>query len=71
MSGNTLLTRKEAAIYLATIDCPVAPSTLQSMAAQGKGPRYIRHLQRIVRYRVDDLKVWAAKVRSEGGEGVD
>mgnify|MGYP006935485314 CR=1 FL=1 len=58
------LSRKEAAIYLHSIGCPVHYTTLAHKAAgnnRGSGPPFTRVGWRSVRYRVSDLRAWAEK----------
>lgn len=54
--GSPFLSTEQAAFYLG-----VCPRTLQSLRADGGGPRFRRHC-RFVRYHIDDLNAW-----SEGG----
>lgn len=54
--------RKEAALYLASIGCPVPLRTLEKWAMNnnaGKGPPFTRIKSKIVRYRRADLDAWA------------
>ena len=56
------LSRKEAAIYLTSIGCRIAPKTLQNLSAnnnQAKGPAFVRNGWRMVQYRREDLEAWA------------
>ena len=56
--------RKEAAAFLASIGCPIAPSTLAHMASNnnaGRGPSFTRIRWRMVSYEEQDLRAWAAK----------
>lgn len=58
------LSRKEAAIFLNKIGCPVSPQTLATMAANnnaGAGPPYTRYRWKNVRYLKADLIAWANK----------
>lgn len=64
MADDDYLTRKAAAAYLAKLGCPVAPKTLENLAANdnaGRGPSFTRAMTRIVRYRRADLDAWAAR----------
>ncbi len=55
-----LLTEKEAAEW-----ARMAPRTLQLWRQRGEGPRFVRISARCIRYRLEDLKAWAAeRVRS-------
>ena len=72
MSANTetadLISRKEAARYLARIGCPLAPQTLANMASNNNkldGPPYIRNGWKSVLYRKCELDAWAAARRKE------
>jgi hypothetical protein len=56
---DKVLNRKEAAAHLLKMGFPVAPRTLASLAARGKGPPYIRFLHRITLYEVAELEAWA------------
>lgn len=55
------LSRKEAAQYLESINCPVSPQTLANLAANGnaRGPKFYKIMERRVRYKVEDLASWA------------
>ena len=56
------MTRKEAAVFLTKLGCPVSPGTLRNMARknnQGHGPAFHRSGWRTVRYKTSDLRVWA------------
>lgn len=57
------LSRKEAAAFLTSINCPVTPQTLAMYAANDgrRGPPYMKILDRAVRYKEQDLRDWAAK----------
>jgi hypothetical protein len=68
-AAETYLTRKEASTYLGRLGCPLSPRTLQRLGGQGTGPRFVRHLQRVIRYPVSALDRWAEKNRREGGDG--
>lgn len=57
------LSRKEAAIYLTSIGCRIAPKTLENLAANnnaGKGPAFTRNGWKMVQYKRGDLDLWAA-----------
>ncbi len=59
------LNRKEAAIYLAKIGCPVSGRTLDTLAQnnnEGGGPSFVRIRKKFVRYNRSDLEAWAKKV---------
>lgn len=67
------LTRKAASEYLHSIGCPIASSTLAKLACREgvlKGPPYIKIGWRIVRYRKEDLQIWAIKVTQNVGSRV-
>ena len=56
------LNRKEAAIHLANIGCPISVRTLEKWASHnnaGKGPPFMRIRWKIVRYSRADLEAWA------------
>ena len=58
------LTRKQAALYLRQLGCPLSPQTLANMAKHensGQGPPFTRIGVQIVRYNKDDLAAWAAR----------
>jgi len=58
------LTRKEAALYLTSIGCPVAYHTLANMARGDNafgGPAFHRVGWHTVRYKREDLEKWADK----------
>ena len=59
--SDDMLTRKEAAAYLATLGYRVSPDHLCNMASRnnaGNGPRFRRIGERVIRYRRGDLKAW-------------
>ena len=61
-SPDDWLSRKEAAIYLGKIGCPVSVRMLEKRAANnnaGRGPAFTRIGWRVVRYRRGDLDSWA------------
>ena len=66
VTGQVLLTRKQAAIQLG-----IQPQTLAAWSCQGTGPPYIKH-GRFVRYRVHDLEKWLESqlVQPNGAGGV-
>ncbi len=56
------MTRKEAAAYLSSVGCPVAPKSLANMACserENKGPAYAVLGWRTVRYDRAELDRWA------------
>lgn len=56
------LDRKEAALFLTKIGCPVSAKRLANMASNnnaGKGPAYTRIGWAQVRYEERDLRTWA------------
>lgn len=56
------LNRKEAADYLTSIGCPMAPQTLANMASNnnaGKGPPYTKVSWKKIHYLQSDLDAWA------------
>jgi hypothetical protein len=56
------LSRKEAALYLDRIGCPMTARNLEKKAANnnaGKGPPFSRVGWKAVRYKRIDLDVWA------------
>lgn len=58
------LTRKEAAAYLASIGCPLAPKTLANLAANnnaGNGPPFIHRGRGERHYPVSGLREWAQR----------
>jgi len=55
---NRLLTRAEAAQFLAQRGYPVAMRTLATMVSRGGGPLYRRFGGRAL-YRAEDLLAWA------------
>lgn len=58
------LTRKEAARYLTSLGYSLSPDYLSNLAAHSNakgGPPYRRYGWKTVRYRKDDLKIWAEK----------
>ena len=62
------LSRKEAAIYLDQIGCPLTAKTLANMASNnnaGNGPSFTRNGWKTVLYKRDDLDAWAKKRRTE------
>jgi hypothetical protein len=62
--NDEFLTRKQAALYLHKIGCPIGEGALGNMAANnnaGAGPSFTRVGWRHVRYTKADLDVWAAK----------
>jgi hypothetical protein len=56
-----MLSRKEAARYLAKHNCKISPTTLLNMAthenAKGKGPPYFKDGRRVF-YSTEDLDAW-------------
>ena len=61
-SSDDWLSRKEAAIYLNKIGCPVSVRMLEKRAFNnnaGRGPAFTRVGGRVVRYRRGDLDAWA------------
>ena len=64
VAENDWLTRKQAALYLRQLGCPLSPQTLANMAKHensGQGPPFTRIGVQIVRYNKDDLAAWAAR----------
>ena len=62
--GEIWLSRKEAASYLTSIGCPIAPATLANLASDGNkrgGPAFTRTRDRMVRYLQADLDAWVAE----------
>jgi hypothetical protein len=58
------LSRKEAAIYLKRLGCPIAPKTLENLASNnnaGCGPPFTRIGWKCVRYLRTDLDAWASR----------
>jgi hypothetical protein len=58
------LSRKEAAIYLTTIGCPISPGTLANLAADDNargGPPFTKVRQKRVWYSREDLAAWAKR----------
>lgn len=56
------LSRKEAAVYLESIGCPISVRSLEKWASNnnaGKGPPFTRIRWKIVRYSRADLDQWA------------
>ena len=66
-TGDDLLSRKAAAIYLQKMGCATSAGTLATLACNGnsgKGPPHIvyrRKGRNFVSYRRSDLDSWAAK----------
>lgn len=65
-----ILTRKQAAQFLATLGYPITPGHLGNLASNNnarRGPPYTRIGWKTVRYREDDLAAWynARAVRVE------
>lgn len=63
-SGDDWLSRKEAAIYLATLGCPMSAKALAKRASNnnaGKGPSFTRFSWKCVKYLRRDLDLWAAR----------
>lgn len=56
MDSISLLTERDAAASLA-----LTPRTLQDWRRRGVGPPHVRVSSRCVRYRLQDLKDWAAE----------
>lgn len=67
-NGKVWLSRKEAAAWLVDQGFPVAPRTLARLAAQRKGPPYVRFLHRVVTYDRDVLLPWARENAALGGQ---
>jgi len=64
MAKEQFYTRKEAAIYLTSIGCPVSRFTLANKAAnnnKGNGPEFIAAGWKTVRYSKTALDEWAAQ----------
>lgn len=62
MDFGEFLTRKQAALYLTSIGCPISHRTLDNLAANsnaGKGPPFTVTGWRSVWYSRDDLDAWA------------
>jgi hypothetical protein len=58
------LNRKDAARYLSSIGCPIAPQTLAKLASNnnsGKGPPFNRFRWNRVAYKRVELSLWAAQ----------
>lgn len=51
--GSPFLSTEQAAFYLG-----LSARKLQSMRAEGNGPRFRRH-SRYIRYHIDDLDLWS------------
>lgn len=51
--GSPFLSTEQAAFYLG-----LSARKLQTMRAEGNGPRFRRH-SRYVRYHIDDLDLWS------------
>lgn len=63
-SGDDWLTRKEAALYLASIGCPITVRALEKRASnnnQGNGPAFTRFSWKCVKYQRRDLDRWAMR----------
>lgn len=55
------LTRKQAAVFMTDLGCPIAYATLMNWARKdnaGKGPPYTVAGWRTVRYHKEDLRKW-------------
>jgi hypothetical protein len=50
---SELLTEKEAARLL-----KLHPRSLSRMRVQGRGPAFVRHGARLIRYRLQDIEEW-------------
>lgn len=64
MAVSDYMTRKEAAHYLTQAGCPVSAVMLAKMAHRnnsGNGPPFLRYRTHTVRYKREDLDVWASK----------
>jgi hypothetical protein len=59
LTGDTLLSRVQAALWLSAHGVPIASHRLAIMATTGAGPRYCIILRK-ARYRVTDLRAWVA-----------
>lgn len=58
------LSRKEAALYLTSIGCPLSHQTLANLASNDNamgGPSFTRIGWRTIRYQRRDLDTWAHK----------
>lgn len=58
------MNRKEAAMYLTGRGYPITAATLAKYAANnnaGKGPSFTRFRWKMVRYKREDLDVWAER----------
>lgn len=62
--GKKWLSRKEAALFLTDMGCPVSPKTLANLAIHNNalgGPPFSRVSYRIVMYDREDLQEWAKR----------
>ena len=58
------LNRKDAAIYLTSIGCPMSSKTLANLASnnnEGRGPPFNRFRWNRVAYKRVELALWAAQ----------
>lgn len=58
-SAKDFLTRKQAAAHLSALGYPVSVRTLERLADAGRGPPFIRFMQKLVRYEPAALERWA------------
>lgn len=53
MNSSNYLCTKRAARHLG-----LSPRTLENYRQAGKGPRYVRFGEKLVRYHIEDLEAW-------------